>query len=98
MPTTTPAIPQIKADFAILSFEASPIAVKNMIPATTKQTTTTSVNIIHSAVVILNTIFPKIIGDPYLPKPYAETIPVGKNKIADRIKNNVLFFTSILYF
>lgn len=45
MPTTIPAIPQIKADLAACNLLASPWAVKNIMPATTKQITATALKI-----------------------------------------------------
>ena len=48
IPTTTPAIPQIKADFAVVSLSAWPPAVKNKIPAVTKQITAIPANTAHT--------------------------------------------------
>ena len=45
IPTTTPAVPQIKACLAVLIFSGSPFAVKNVIPATTKQITAMALKI-----------------------------------------------------
>jgi hypothetical protein len=53
MPTTTPAIPQMKADLAAWTFSGAPPAVKNKIPAVTKAITAISPKITQIAVSIL---------------------------------------------
>jgi len=93
IPTATPATPHKKAAFAVLTFSGAPWAVKNIIPAATKATTTTSVKIIQTAFATLKMIASRLTGDAGRTN-CAETRLKGKHdkiKKPKKIKDSIFF-------
>jgi len=95
IPTTIPTTPQINADLAVLTFSASPMAVRNKIPATTKHTTTIQVNTTQIAVSILLPSVFKLYGDGGLYNWADAGIIDGKPKKLNKVKSNI--FLDILF-